>query len=474
MKKSSKIAKIILLLLPLAFGSFGQIVVARQPVLNSLFNCLLMYFVNYSGAPVNLWVEIARWSAPLATAGSVILLLSELNSRFLAWSKYLIYDSVAVYGPEDDQALVLPQLGRSGFSGGDKFHRANRYLLLNDEKENFAFYSAHREEMRRTKVYLKSGSLRGQSASDTNLKLFCPEETAARIFWKQQDLCERFGQGAPRLRIAFVGFDLLGEELLYSGLQNNIFAPDQRIEYHIFGEDRSFAAKHPRLDLISDPVLFHREHWYEQLDLLANADLLLVLEQEAQLALTKDLLALLPEKTFTVFAEDPKILELLDERERLLLFDWEKEALKIDYIMDDLLFERAKRINLRYSHLYHQVTENEAACEAEWKKLDAFTRYSNVSSADYHEIRLQMLRHMGLPADGSGLSPEQMEFLAELEHIRWCRYHWLNHWQYGVPADGKAKDAAKRIHTDLIPYQDLSEEEKEKDRETIRVLLSLD
>ncbi|MBQ2059268.1 MAG: hypothetical protein II488_05785, partial [Firmicutes bacterium] len=111
--------------------------------------------------------------------------------------------------------------------------------------------------------------------------------------------------------------------------------------------------------------------------------------------------------------------------------------------------------------------------EAEWEKLDTFTRYSNISSADYHEVRLRMLEAMGEPADAGAISPERMELLAELEHMRWCRYHLLNNWSYGVPEGGKNKDAERRVHRDLKPYAQLSEAEKQKDRDAVRVMLEL-
>ena len=66
--------------------------------------------------------------------------------------------------------------------------------------------------------------------------------------------------------------------------------------------------------------------------------------------------------------------------------------------------------------------------------------------------------------DVTSLSPEQMELLAELEHIRWCRYHQFHNWRMGIPKNGARKDATLRIHKDLIPYDELTEEEKEKIR----------
>lgn len=102
-----------------------------------------------------------------------------------------------------------------------------------------------------------------------------------------------------------------------------------------------------------------------------------------------------------------------------------------------------------------------------WAKLNSFTRYSNISAADYHAVQLLMLGN-------EALTDEKLERLAELEHIRWCRYHYLNNWTYGTPDNGKNKDAAKRVHRALLPYAELSNSEKEKDRENIRILLALD
>ena len=75
--------------------------------------------------------------------------------------------------------------------------------------------------------------------------------------------------------------------------------------------------------------------------------------------------------------------------------------------------------------------------------------------------------------DVTSLSPEQMELLAELEHIRWCRYHQFHNWRMGISKNGARKDATLRIHKDLIPYDELTEEEKEKDKDNIRMLLKL-
>ena len=472
-KYVSRFFKTLAFLTPLLCGLIGLVVLEQEPFLDALFCSMLMYFLNYSDTPPNILIEIARWTAPLATASGILLAIVSLQESLVNRVKYLRGDSVAVYGGDEEKTEILAQLGRRGIDGKDRFVRAQRYLLLDGEEQNLAFYRQHQALLADRMVYLKCRSLQAQSVANAGLKLFCPEETAARLFWKQRELYPISVQAGHRLRIMLLGFGKLGEELLFWGLQNNIFAPNQRIEYHVFGDAAPFLAIHTGLGQISDPVICHAGAWYDELALVEQADLVIVLEQEEQLALLRDLLLATNRPEIDVFAAEASAVELLDGSARLRLYDWEQTSRQLSHIFDDLLFERAKRINLRYCSLYSGVPENEQTKQEEWGKLGAFTRYSNISSADYHEVRLQMLRSMGQPEDGNALSAACLELLAELEHIRWCRYHYLSNWRYGVPENGSRKDAEKRIHADLVPYGELKEGEKEKDRENIRILLSV-
>ena len=473
MKK--QIPKLLVFCVPLLLGAGGLILVEGEPVLHSLFQCICMYTLNYQDPPPNLLVELARWTAPLATASGIFLAFAKVRQKLRSFVRYLRGNSVAVYGPAETRAALLTRLGRRGIDGGEgqTVVRAQNCLLLGGEEENFSFYGRNREKLSTCTVYLQCSTLPAQSVSDPGLRLFCPEETAARLFWKQRCLYQTSVQCGHRMRLVFLGFGKLGEKLLTYALQNNIFDPSQHIEYHIFGDDAGFSAIHTGLASISDPVIFHGEPWYESLPLLQEAQMIAVLTQQEQPALIQQLLLSTTICTIDVFAAGEGELELLAGQGRLRLFRWKQEAWDPIHIFGDTLFDRAKRINLRYAHLYSGVPENEEAKEAEWKKLDGFTRYSNVSAADYHEVRLKMLAALGWPTDPDRISPEEMELLSELEHIRWCRYHYLNNWKRGVPENGARKDSARRIHTDLIPYEELTEGDKKKDRDNIRVLLSV-
>lgn len=481
--KFSKFWKLLFLAAPMVLALIGFYMDPPADILelsppaafaHSVFLGLTMYIIDYSDVPANIWLELARWTAPLATASGILLFINTLREQLRNQLLRMQGRATAVYGPEEEKELILPQLGSQGIDGKDHFVRAQRYILLGDEQENLDFYNNHREALQDSTVYLKCRSLQNQSSSDPKLRLFDLEETAARLFWKEH--CFYGGSVAcgHKMKLVFLGFGRLGQELLITALQNNLFDPGQRIEYHIFGQDEGFTSIYHQLSAISDPVIFHSEPWYEQLELLLQSQAVLVLDQEEQLALLRNLQMALNGSMIYVFPAALSGARLLAQKDpRILLFDWKQKAQSLENILGMQLYRRAKRLNLRYAHLYQGIAETEENQEQAWNQLDTFTRYSNVSAADYFEIVQKILEFDKLGSDLSAIPADRFETLAELEHMRWCRYHYLNNWTLGQPENGRAKDPVKRIHINLVPYSELSEGDKEKDRENLRVLSSL-
>ena len=474
MKTGKKLLKFLIFIFPLVCGTIGFFVLEKEPLQNSLFYSVLMYVMNYSYPAPNILVEIARWTAPFVSAYSIFLIAATLRTRLQNFIRSRRADAVAVYGPDELKAPVLKALGKNGVSGGEAPSSARRHILLWDEPENLRFYEQYKEALQGKSVYLKCHSLPAQAAAGTDVHIFCPEETAARLFWKENFLYETSCACGHQMQIVMIGFGKLGSELLTYALQNNIFSPEQKIEYHIFGDDQSYLKIHHTLDDVQDRIVFHEETWVCNLSLLEDAERIIVLQQDGQTELLSQLLLAVKAQRIDVFSANDAGLSIIDGKERIRVFKWKELAYKPENILSENLYRRAKKLNLRYAHLYQGVPETEENLNSEWKKLDTFTRYSNISSADYHEIRLKMLNAMGEACDPDQISPERMELLAELEHMRWCRYHWLNNWSYGVPENGKHKDNINRIHLDLKPYDQLTEPEKQKDRDAIQVLLELE
>ena len=457
------------LLIPLILGTLGFLS-EGSPFNDALFSAITLYALEYGDGGNNLLVEIARWTAPLATASGLLILLSQLRERLHDYLLYRQGKAVAVYGSNRDTARLLRQLGDCGIEGGSKLVKAQKYILAGDEAFNLAFYNRHREKLENSSVYLKCSTIPAQSSSPANLRLYSPEETAARLFWKRSNVLALSEQNGHRMNIVILGFGRLGEHLLTTALQQNIFHPDQAIAYHVFGNDDGFIATHRQLKEISDPVTFYTAPWYDHSDLLDKAAMVRVAEQENQTALVGRLLSTLTRETVHVFAEGSFGLEILDEQDRLQIFRWKTEAASPEQIFSTKLYEDAMQLNLSYAVRY---SDSAGTAEEEWAKLNGFTRYSNISSADYFEVLRALLGINKQPDSYAALSDDWIEHLAELEHIRWCRYHYLHNWSCGIPENGKAKDSAKRIHRSLIPYAQLTENEKMKDRENIEMMFSL-
>lgn len=467
-KKSGNILRrIFFLFIPIPF-ILGMIalLLEGQSFWNAAYTCLGMYLFNYSEPVIDPLIQLARWLAPVATASTLTLIFSAIGTWVKRIYAALSKKSVGVFGDDPLKSELLAQLGINGVPMDKAAVRAGSYILVGSEEDNLAFYQRSADKLANKDVYLKCQFLREQASNDPKLHLFSPEETAARIFWKNYcpyDLSRAMGHC---MSIAVIGFDRLGEELLVQGLQYNIFDPNQKIAYHIFGQDTGFTATHPQLSQITDPVIFHSEPWYKATALLADCEMLIVVQQENQLKLLQDLTALFPKMPVYVFSAQPSGVALFEKNTGVKNFDWQAVSTNLENIRSSRMHYLAKKLNLRYAHLYNNIAETEENLDSEWEKLDTFTRYSNISSANYHDVCIHIL-------NGEELTEERLVFLGELEHIRWCRYHYLNNWQYGIPANGKSKDSVRRIHKLLVPNSMLMDQEHKKDQENIRMLMDM-
>ena len=107
MKQSMRQAgKALAFFLPAVFGVIGFAVLEGEPLSNALFNCLSMYVINYGDPPANFFVELARWTAPLATASGVFLAMAAVRQKLHNYLCFRRGQSVAVYGPPDRKSVV--------------------------------------------------------------------------------------------------------------------------------------------------------------------------------------------------------------------------------------------------------------------------------------------------------------------------------------------------------------------------------
>lgn len=118
------------------------------------------------------------------------------------------------------------------------------------------------------------------------------------------------------------------------------------------------------------------------------------------------------------------------------------------------------------------------SCTTEpWHALPMDKRDSNRYQADHIAVKL---RAVGLEIGPSPpnvqaheFSDEEIEIMARMEHRRWISDKILAGYTYGIPADGRVQDGVRKIHSLMIPYDELPRAEQEKDRDAVRLIPEL-
>ena len=133
---------------------------------------------------------------------------------------------------------------------------------------------------------------------------------------------------------------------------------------------------------------------------------------------------------------------------------------------------RAKHAQYVRDELRRGHTQATNASMVAWSELDENLRHSNRRFAAGIGEKLRAAGVAVVPAPladpetAPRLSEARVEELAIDEHDRWCRDLLADGWQHGPGP----KDPERKLHPSLVPWDDLSEEEREKDREPVRAL----
>ena len=106
----------------------------------------------------------------------------------------------------------------------------------------------------------------------------------------------------------------------------------------------------------------------------------------------------------------------------------------------------------------------------EWEDLPESFRDDNRLVADCYALKLRDIGARLVEGGGPSLSltSDELEELSRAEHDRWMAAKLVQGWSYGA-----VRDDARRLHPDIVPYDDLSEAIKDLDREQVRIMTRL-
>ena len=460
-----------------------------------LYQALLQSFKLPKGyldpLPVNTALEIARWlgiTYIFSMFYAAIIALINSGAVFIRSNRE---DTVAVHGDSVYSNLLVSALGKKAIHGDSKllFKAPTQVIFFNSDKDTLDFYQRNSEQLEKANaVYLCLNDTYRSSSIKSNVYVLNISESKAINYWQKNYLSEY-------KKIAIIGNGQLAENILYWGLQINVFDTTKNVDYAVYGDFERFNKLHPSLtskmqDYGGDIITFNNI-WYDNMDALRSVDrIILCGESDENIETATLLVESGVHVEIHVFIEGSSARTIFDSSNIKFFGDLSPEDVK-ELILMDKIHEGGKICNISYElyenaiqsddNLTYESVKNELHTEKakeSWERLDAFTKGSNYSSALHDKQKYELLRKAGLDVSGmsvheneeryNSLSNRIKSLLQEIEHIRWARYHFLNNWstmdeKIMMRCGGKKKDPLKRLHVDLVPYHELTKEDQNKD-----------
>jgi hypothetical protein len=166
------------------------------------------------------------------------------------------------------------------------------------------------------------------------------------------------------------------------------------------------------------------------------------------------------------------VLDLSDaQRVNMKAFPLLDRVCQPEVILNTLNEQMARTLHENYldnRRLEGKYDPDGEASHRSWDHLDETYREANRSLAKDYFKNLERVGYKlvstteWVPSEHA-LSGEEMESLAEAEHQRWCDERTAQGWTYGP-----VRDNEKRLHPNLVPWSELTDADKEKDRQMMR------
>ncbi len=124
--------------------------------------------------------------------------------------------------------------------------------------------------------------------------------------------------------------------------------------------------------------------------------------------------------------------------------------------------------------IFYTPAETENKYLTDFDELPDEIKYSNTDNAAQIPAKLLSIGYKirqvkkGFKPVALHLNDDEIETMARVEHIRWSWEKRLAGWVFD-----NVKDDKKKTHPSLIPYDELSESEKEKDRNLVKLIPAL-
>jgi len=438
-------------------------------------------------------LEFARFGGFIVLGAAFLTLFRNSIRRVITYFKGFSGRNYALHGDTSAVKVMKEQLGRHGMSWENRelLHARNHIIAFGDSSRTMSFLSGNLSKMLKVKkgrVYVYTEEDIQSERINPRLIITNPAKNCARLYWDREYL------RASEKTVVFLGFGRYGEELLTHALQNNVFLEERAVQYHVFGDGERYLACHPMLGQFlsldetsggRDSLFFHWEKWYEQTELLNEADRVILCADtdEENLDVLNEMRAinLRNGKKTDIRLRDPFLLKEIWQlkEDQFCPFGTDKELYTLEQATSSELYAKGRIVHA----YYYGTTRNRAPREClsdgefqrEWENTSHYNRSSSIAQDDHSAIKVRAL--LGddnrLTEESAHRAAERYQELSEaerlpylkMEHQRWCRFLWMNGWSYAP-----VRDNAKRHHHFLVPFEDLPENEFRKDENAYVIL----
>ncbi len=376
----------------------------------------------------------------------------------------------------------------------EKYITPSLYLHL-DNRENY--------ELLRNKIF-----------AGMNIKSFCLYDSAAQTLFTKYPLGTNVNTFLPDklVKVALVGFDKVGESLLYRLLNLGHFYNQEPIEITVFDYDikvkeQEFLKSHPINQEMCEKywkIHFEDEYtFYQQSELQYTQIIFCSTDSQKSF---QDAMRMMKSHASEISKDNIEsylytdvhhsISSLIDDNEiefkSLHTFGDFEKLCTYDVIVNESLDEMAKKSNYRYNEL-HNYNDEGKDIQTQWRELESFLKDSNRMQVEHLPIKLQIvnkfLEKQVKQGEYENIKKEAMkrwfqfggemiwdnmkdtkelaeyiplevlDTLAKVEHNRWNAFHILNGWKKReIPTyatEKIKKDTATKEHPCLVKWDDL-------------------
>lgn len=273
---------------------------------------------------------------------------------------------------------------------------------------------------------------------------FDPQECCARAYWKTYPI------GKTEQSVIFLGDGEYARALFRQSVLVNCVTPFRKVDYQLRGDWETFKLLHPELLRVfaanpqnaeeQDTLRFEEMLWSNEG--LERADRIILCSDDFEKNVERSI------ELRRFFALRAKVHILGDDPTA----PGNCFGQKAELFTEELVMKQEQDRIARNMHEAYRASCGGAA--PEWSALNRFLKASNRAVADHLPIKAQLLQEYGIGKRDDLLT----QMCRKNEHERWSRFHYLHNWSYA-----SVRDNGLRKHPCLVPFEQLSSQEQEKD-----------